>query len=521
MPKIPGISYDQQAPGALDFTKARGTEFGSQSAEGMQQLGNTLGNITTALYETYQDSKGSKAVSDAQAQIQEFTHKLKFGSTDETGKPIPPPDPETHEELYKKEVDRISKEAENNLSGRGLNVFNSEFRSYSQKQGFAIKENAAELYRSRIQAYSDESLDQDAVSFVEANELTKPQIHAGAMNRIAALEKSGFYSPQEGLARRKRFVEESEVGSILKLVRTDPDAAASAIQAGEFKNLPAEKQQRYLDVALNASDRQVRQRNAEMDRQEAENRRQDAEVQKETAKQGFSLLYDKSGSKLTPQWVEDNRDSLTVEHYHVFARAATGRSESGTSPEVLSSLMLRAHQGKDVIPEATSAAARQLISVSELSSIINTASQEGIVASSENFFKRGKSYLTESLKPDAAATGFEKDMAAKAFDDWYDWSKAHPNASQAEAKKEYQAIANEAKATNLDNLQITQMVPRYLKGGRAEVSYERLQQAFQDTKKAFEAGEIDRYQYQRQSDILLQWGKIITKPETAAPTSGQ
>jgi hypothetical protein len=523
MPKIPGIDYRENAvPGPVPTSAVTPDQMGAGTGRGFQALGASLQTLTNTIHEVYQDSQAGKAAARAQQRIQDFAYSLKAGSVDpETGKKLPPPPPNQHYELYQKEVEKINQDAERELDGRALTGFNAQFKPFAMRHGYVVRENALNLYNADIQANVDESLQQDAVTFVNDEGMNKAAIQASAFARIDKLQAAGIYTPHEALARRRNFLHDTAVGSITKMMKKNPDDVVQAIDKGEFnKDLDVDKLQHYRARALEEGDRQLRRKI--MDEEHAENRqrRKEHEVQQDTFKDLYAQLIDK---KLTPGSVLEEQENLSPEHFKILLDAASGRGTTHSDPQILSNLIIRATKGEDVTGDATNAAVHALISVEDMKSVINHVHHEGVALEVQNVYKSGQSYIHETMKDIPGVQNPAGQVnRANALREWTDWVVAHPKATPEQGRKVADSIVRDYALINFDKMSLAAPLPRFV-GGRADLSpdnpkaMENIQKAMQATDKALEEKQIDEYEYKREMQKLNRWRTAIPVA-TPSPT---
>lgn len=522
MPRIPMIDYGLvrgPSPASSNLGPIAQPNQGA-AGEALTQLGDKLTTFGSTMQKVFIDSEASTALAGAQTELQDYTESLTKGSIGQDGEPIPPPSPDQHVKLYNKKVQEIKERTQNDVGDpSAMRDFNFNFSEFANRQGLVVKRNAIDQYHTYIRANTDNYLDTQAVSFVTADELTKPKIQQETYAKIGQMVEAGVFSPEEGLKRRQHFDQESQVGSIMKIMKKSPEDVVTAIDGGEFKTLPAEVQMHWRNSAFTQIDVNIRKENAERDRQEAKDRREEHDTQQETAKDGWQLH---SKGTLTPQWVVDNRDSLSKEDFKTFLDAASGRANVHTDPVVAGDLRIRAAAGEDVRQAAIESARRGQLSVADMNGVISHVESNSIAVKGENWGVRGQQYIKQLLIPNPQmATGFEKEMAGKAIESWVDWTTAHPKATPAQAKDEYTSLVDDARVVATDRMSIAQMFPRYLRQqgvNRGNVTKDSIQEAYKRTKDAFEKGDIDEYQKRRQMQLLQMWNQWAKGEEKPAPT---
>jgi hypothetical protein len=506
MPRFRQVEKESTAVGPIS-APPRGSAAKDSSGQVLQQFGKSLSEMSGYMRETYQRSQADMALANATKKLQDFTLGLREGFLDEETGERKIHDPETHVDLYQEEVNRISEEATRGLAGGALSSFNSHFRDFSTRQEFEVKSNAIDQFNAKTKANLDATLAQGAVTFVDGNLLTKNIIQNNMMSRIDEAEKAGVISPQEALARREKFTDDTETGSFLKLLRQDPDAAANAIRLGEFSKLNAEKQQKLLSTAIEQGELKIRRQNAEYDRQQTRMDRAQRKTEERTAKQLFKKYMN---GTLTPLEVEQNIDNLSPEKFELLMKKSQGGDEDAvTDVTIYSDLRRRASQGEDIRLQAEHFASKGLLKMDALDRLYTMVeSNPGVEA--ENWGKSGKRYLDLVLLPDPnTASGFEKQAQADAQEEWSRWVAAHPGSNPADARKEYIRIAESYWTVNKNELRITTPIPRFHDGGRAAFDRSALHKAIKKTKESFQKKEIDKAIYDEEQKKLLRWKRIF------------
>lgn len=514
MPNLPKAAYGNLV---TPVESGAGPISGASTpaAEAMSKLGGQLQELGGYLHDTYVQTRATNRLAESQKQLQDFVYKLQNGERDpETGEMKPPPAPDLHEELYRQEVERVRKEAEDDLGGgKALQLYDQETNQFTQRQLLTVKQHALDRYHAEIKVNVDDTLQKKADLSVNSDPLTRTKIHDEALGEIDRAVMSGVMTPEEGAARKKNFVHDVAVGTISKMMRDPnggPSAAALAIQRGEFADLPADEQQRWIGIALEREYTLNRRKDAEEERAERRKRRAQADLEEQTAKEAWSL-YRKGA--LTPEWVEENAESLSKEDYKDLLLRSSGRAEVKTLPEVYSPLRIAAGSGADVREAAERAYRNGNIDRDAFEKIMGEVESNSAGAAISNSYTRGRNYLNKYLIPDEnTASGFEKQVAAKMLDEWTKWSATHPEAKPAEVEAEFQRLGDEGKTLILGDLTITQPIPRYLKGGRAAIdistpealsrTWDVLDEAARATVDAFKKKEIDEYQRKRQMSII-------------------
>ena len=182
------------------------------------------------------------------------------------------------------------------------------------------------------------------------------------------------------------------------------------------------------------------------------------------------------------------------------------RQDIVTDFTTFANLSERAAGGENVEPEARQAVAQGLLSDSDYRVVVNASRETG-------WRKRGYSFIADNLKP----SEFEKKIgntatikSANALQDWNNWVRDNPNATDAQADAEAKRIVRDySNAAQVQSV-ATLRRPTYLVS-TGPSSFD-LKQTFAKTKKAFDAGQINKDEYERQSALIKQWMAVYKPP---------
>lgn len=536
MGRLPGIDFGQQASG-IQEQAPRVSPSSASNGGALAELGQSLRTMSDYVIKSYQEGSAQKTLADAQSQLQGLAQTLKYGQEDENGerKMIPP---DQHDEIYRKEVERIQKTAQKGLHGRGYQLFDGEFRSFADRQGLSVTANSIEMMHAESKVVTDENLHNFSNNFVNADNLEKPQVQKNAYDLVDRMVQNGVLTPEEGLSRKRKFIDDAQTGSFLKMVKQKdgPKAAILAIDSGEFKDLPADRQQVLRNMALNEEERQIRLANMKSDRAELLERRAEAKVNKDTAKDGYELMNktNADGSPmLTPDWVVANRTNLSVEHYKFFLDVAAGRHEV-TVPNhaVLADLTLRAASGEDVSQETVTQANNRAIRTQDLTHVLGIMTTQSSVIGAKNWQKNFTEEIKTAFGPLQGDDPATKVRAAQAISEWNSWLQENPKATREDAEKEKEAIKKSHLLLNFESLRSTYPLPRYLDETatginlRGKIEPAQYQKAHDALKKAAatalelrNANKISESEFRREMARINKFSNAIPEPKAAAPTT--
>ena len=313
------------------------------------------------------------------------------------------------------------------------------------------------------------------------------------------------------------------------------NATQAAIQAKD--NLPALKQLQYdltdpngfyagkldtdkrnvvLNKAVDMADGALRMMNTqqEMAYRSAEHAEK---LNAQTAsKNGDQLL---ATNKLTPDWIEQNRNALSPSDYRYFYKSLTGGDESSTDPKVYADLYLKAASGEDVRDDARQALTTDhTLSRTDFTKIVSNVDSER-----PGWFKRGTQFLDQALdpgqlNPDPAA----HQSKAFALQDWQDWSAKHPNATEADAQKMQDALAQHYQIVPGGKTPLLMQAPLHLVGTRANPTDEQgkpdpmLNATAARMKAALAAQQITPDEAQEEAKLIMQYRQMYQVQQAAA-----
>jgi hypothetical protein len=209
--------------------------------------------------------------------------------------------------------------------------------------------------------------------------------------------------------------------------------------------------------------------------------------------------------RLSAGWIESQRSVLPHEEYRYFLRKLTGDGDEENAPRdilLYSVLREQAGQGQDVRREAREALLRGQIRSTDFDRILGE-----VEGARPGWYKRGTQYISTSaavsdLNPDPAAAQRKADM----LDDWDNWVRENPKASESDAQAVYRRIVDEYAIINMNDLVITKRAPRFLSGTRNAPDLEATEE---QTVKAFEEGKIDRVEFERQAMLIAEWRRAL------------
>lgn len=516
MPRIPEIQRNSPAPSMGVTPQANATTFGGGVSQGLARLGEGLGTMAGYLKDYYDRSNAEQTLVDSQRKANDLVMRLKNGGQDEEGNPVPPPAPDQIEKVYSDGMTAIHKEASDKLgeNSRSWGMFTGEFTPYSEKLSLQVKQSVVDQYQSRIRANNDVSLRDGANLFVDADEINKPQIRDNAFKKIEEGIHAGIYTEEQGQRLKQNFIDDTSVGSLRKMMKADPEGAIIALDSGEFRELSVEKAAQWRNTLVMESERQTKQRMADLEHAERRQEKEQKKLSDATYKTLTKAYYD---GNLTMNSVNAAIDDLEPEKYKLLAGLASGREDVKSDPTTYAGLRAAAGIGVDVRSSADAALFAKTISINDYDKIMSEVEANSAGPSADNWYKRGSKYLAETTGAnDPTANPFRKQLAAKLMDDWVSWAKAHPEATVADAQREWTSLGEEGKLVQANQMTLTHRTPRYLPAGKtaATATAEDIATARKKTTQLFDSKKIDEYEATRQAILLDELEAIAPKTES-------
>src|SRR6266566_2627727 len=130
-------------------------------------------------------------------------------------------------------------------------------------------------------------------------------------NLVNIAEKNGLINKVEAVKRHQDFMVHAETNYMTVVGRTNPDLMMELQQMGAFDNVPELAQTAIVD-------RSIRIKNEKENRLRLQEDRAKKEYAENLERTAESLI---STRKLTPEWIEQNRDYVTSEKYHSWHKA--------------------------------------------------------------------------------------------------------------------------------------------------------------------------------------------------------
>lgn len=318
-------------------------------------------------------------------------------------------------------------------------------------------------------------------------------------------EQRRVYDPEEAQKLRARFTDDVAAARVRWDIQQDPDAAEMKLLSGEYPGLSSERRAIWLERAVAASDSRIRREQAEEERAYRLAERARKEAASAAQKEGDKLLAD---GRLDPDWIEQNRDRLDPGDYRYFYKALTSEGGGITDRDLYAQLRLRA-VSEDIREEARKALIDGKLQPSDFDRLSGIVEQSLVEKSLPNFYKRGEDYIRQALRTsDVNWDPAAEQRLAEALDDWHEWARSNPQATQEQARQAYRNFVVDYQMIDLRNNPLIERRPRFLVGDRSRPD---LESTAAETLAAYQRGEITQQQFEEQARIISAWQEMIEK----------
>jgi hypothetical protein len=387
----------------------------------------------------------------------------------------------------------------------------SQSRAYV-KQRLAVYRSAladqALSFEAQQRAAHTEKVDLDAIDAGSAIAFQQPQLYDQLVAERWALFDSQRMPPSQRQKLKDQAQQAIAYNAVLGIAEGDAAQAASLLMRPAGKSGVTAVDHLSADDRIKLLDYSQRKRLADANQEFAALERAEQLRLDETQKDGDELL---AAGNLSARWVESNRDNLSTEDYRYFLGALSGDGESSDEPRnrvLYADLRERASYGEDIRTDARTALASGDIRVQDFNNLLGE-----VESSRPGWHRQGAEYISTSaavsdLNPDPAAA----QRKAAMLDDWSEWARLNPKASGEQARGEYKRIVQEYAIVDYEQMLLMKRKPRYLSGTRSAPDFIATAQA---TQAAFDAGEIDQGEYDRQKAIIVElsesWQRAQTK----------
>lgn len=485
MPNIPQL---QQRTSATEAGLGPGPR---QSAGAQLGLAAELARSAEKIQISHDAWKLADATAKATGELESFRGEL---SSDE--------DYDTHSARFLERAQAVQEKYADTLRGATSKVFKDDFGRISQSNGVQVAIDAQKLKAQKVRTDIGNTLF-DLSQLTGTDPATDDALRAQARLAVDAGAQTGNLTFSEKSGLLSKFDTDSSEAAIRRDMLADPEGAERKLAHGAYPRLSGEAQaiwaQRVSSAAYTAQQRRL----SEEDRalrltDKARKERGDA-----LAKQGDEML---SQNKLTPAWIHAHNEDLEPNDVRYFyGKLSGGSGDAPRDSTLYADLRDKAGRGEDVRDEARNALHSGQIRVQDFNAILGEVEN-----ARPTWYRRGSEYIStmagvSDLNPDPAAAATKATM----IDQWGDWATEHPKASEVEAQRAYQDIVSHNSLVRMNGLPM----PRFASGGRLALD---LATTEANTVKAFQAGQIDKPEFDRQAQLLQQWRQVMA-PQAVKP----
>lgn len=488
MPRLPDSTALGQRPVPTSRRQVVQDQSGQIIGQGVSQLGENLQRIGAEFEDRQSTLEATQARSSLLVADIQTRQELQAD-----------PDWSTYEKRYR---DKMSGAIESTAAGikniRARQMFQAQAQLDVARGSAAMAEEAQKKRVDLGHANTVTSLDALRMSALQApDQGTRAAAVGAAQQMIDASVTNGDLSAEQGAMLKKSWTADYAEGAV-KMLPFDQQIE-TLLQRGQVADfLQPDKRMELLDSAMRGKIAETNQREAMLEKQKKE-------VEQATTKNGDLLL---AQGKLTPDWIESNRNILDPSDYRYFYNKLNGGDE-GSAPRnipLYADLRDRAGRGEDVRSDARAALQRGAIRVADYDRIIGETEQQR-----PGWYKRGAEYIKSMSGISLMNPAPDAPQAYAAMkDQWDDWSQEHPNATDREAQSAYQDLVSHNMLVQRAGLPL----PRLLVGGRFAPD---LVASVKATMKAHDKGEMNDDDYAREMEVLQRWKRTLDAEKGQVP----
>lgn len=294
-------------------------------------------------------------------------------------------------------------------------------------------------------------------------------------------------------------------------IARDPFGASAALTSANPKEpYIADLSPALREELIGKASEAFHQRVADAERVDELTKQQDEERAEGIVKQGIMLSQK---GQLSAQWVTQHAALLKPSELASLYSMAAGK-EATTDLHTYSSLLDSVHAGQDAGEDIEAAFHNGLLSKEDY-----TRLSDANAAEHPSWFKRGDEYIRTSLQvsqlePDPA----KAQTLANARDDWQNWVTENPKATPQQAASAYHDIVRRYQLVQGNQAMLTLPVPEHFIGSRAAPNIGASKQSLFD---AFQHGQINRQQFDREAAVLAQWEQALAFAKQRAAAQAQ
>ena len=229
-------------------------------------------------------------------------------------------------------------------------------------------------------------------------------------------------------------------------------------------------------------------------------------------KDGYDMLnFPEQNGALTPEWLELNRDTLTVSDYKALSRGLLPDvNQRKTDPEEFLRLLDFAESNPAAaIPEIRDLYAEDQIAKADYRYLTDRAESQLDVNRGARYETEMRGYVKDQLRPAARAPKSHASRQLDAMFAFDDYLKKNPIASRDEMRKEAQNIVDDFKQINYASGVKELPLPKYIGVPAGQISKIDLIQAQARTMVHLRVQNITEREAAEQAAILRQWFNLL------------
>lgn len=513
MPVIREYQSQVAPAGGVGGRPASGSD--TDIGPGLQQLGDTLARLGEHIGEVRQDALLTSASAKAAGELQSYSEYLQNGRLNPDGVVEAAPDPGEHYGLFEQKAKEIDDRIKKELGeGATYGKFQRQYSGLVVREGLQVRQRSLDKQKELAATELDMVADDLANTAARGDDFVKSLVAEQLSNTVDRYVKAGILKPDEGKKRMDKFSARLDVAQLREDIRRDPGGAIVGLLGDGYQSLHPDERQKWIDIASGEADRQTRAQVAAAEQARIQDERMQREIEEGTAKDGFSLAAQR---KLTVAWVESNRNALSKADYKALLDEAAGRSPGKTNPDVYAELRIAAGKGD---PRVAQQAKRAY-----LRGDLTTENYNGLLGEVEShsdsrgpsWYRHGSDFIQRFTQPNELNPQVgARQRQAEALEEWRKWKDAHPDATDAEAEKNYRRIAEQALL--LDQVSVGKLRPSYqVMRSDGKTSMEDFAATWKATQDAFTRGEIGEFTLKREAELINERRKIQERFNQLAP----
>lgn len=478
---VPIGEYQEQVPVEEGLRRIIPSRTGVSVGPGLEDVGESLQSVAKSEAANYSLQTLSKAQSDWTQQLKDRQEQAAPGAPGFTTAVMGD---------YNKYVKDAVKNAPNAIAGRFLQQRLAEFGTHLANQSINFE---AEARQSHNETVAKQAADSTAVE-IQDNPSVFPQ---RLSERQAAIDTMNL-EPQVREKLHQYTQQTLSHFAVMGDINRDPYAASLMINdpkaEGYYQNLTAEQRQSLLDHA----DRVLHQRVADAERVHSLAKQEQEDNSNKLLKQGIIMS---TNGQLSASWVIGHSASLEPSAMKYLLDEASGKKIE-SDLHTYANLLDAVGRGQDVREDARNALFAGQLSKEDYTRITDKAASEV-----PNSYKKGIQYIQTGLKPgDLNPDPAHTLSLANAQNDFQDWYKNNPKATDDEVQTQAQNIVKRYQLVDTSQMMLGLHSPQFLVGTRTQPDIQATKKA---TVKALNDGQINRDEFNKQAALLQQWDRAF------------